>query len=116
MTKDISKGTCSGPLPDVCRKWKVEFTMYNLTHLSLEIFNTTVNDSGQYKVWTRFSSSTFHPDEKTAKCVKVIHVKVEGKEGMRVIYSKVWAYFHAVVAYVTVVHAVQAFGPFLLQQ
>ncbi|XP_027054647.1 uncharacterized protein LOC113681727 [Pocillopora damicornis] len=79
MTKDKSKGDCSGSLSDLCVKGKVEFRRDNQTHLLLvEIFHTTINDSGQYAVWAKFNSGNLHPDEKTAKCLKVIHVKVEG--------------------------------------
>lgn len=78
MTKDESKGDCSGPLSDLCVKGKIEFARDNQTHLLLvKIFHTTINDSGQYAVWTRFYSGNFHDDEKTAKCLKVINVKVE---------------------------------------
>ena len=87
MTKDVSKGDCSGPLSDLCVKGKIEFARDNQTHLLLvKIFHTTVNDSGQYAVWTRFYSGNFHDDEKTAKCLKVINVKVEGKECMCHLY------------------------------
>ncbi|XP_022781285.1 uncharacterized protein LOC111322448 [Stylophora pistillata] len=80
MTKNESKGACSAPRSDICVKRKIEFQKDNQTHLLLvKIFNTTVNDSGMYVVWARFSSSEkLHPNEKTAKCLKVIHVKVEG--------------------------------------
>ena len=87
MTKDKSKGDCSGSLSDLCAKGKVEFRRDNQTHLLLVmIFHTTINDSGQYAVWAKFDSGNLHPDEKTAKCLKVIHVKVEGKECIRVIF------------------------------
>ena len=87
MTKDKSKGDCSGALSDLCVKGKVEFRRDNQTHLLLvTIFHTTINDSGQYAVWAKFDSGNLHPDEKTAKCLKVIHVKVEGKECIRVIF------------------------------
>ena len=87
MTKDESKGDCSGPLSDLCVKGKIEFARDNQTHLLLvKIFHTTINDSGQYAVWTRFYSGNFHDDEKTAKCLKVINVKVEGKECICVIF------------------------------
>ena len=94
MTKDVSKGDCSGPLSDLCVKGKIEFARDNQTHLLLvKIFHTTVNDSGQYAVWTRFYSGNFHDDEKTAKCLKVINVKVEGKECICVIFIiKVFCY------------------------
>ena len=87
MTKDVSKGDCSGPLSDLCVKGKIEFARDNQTHLLLvKIFHTTVNDSGQYAVWTRFYSGNFHDDEKTAKCLKVINVTQEGKESRCVIF------------------------------
>ena len=91
MKKNESRGTCSGPLSDVCKERKVEFRG-DSQMLLVKIFNTTVNDSGQYAVWSSFNQ--LHPDEKTAKCLKVIHVKVEGKEGLYVIYSiRVYTFF-----------------------
>ena len=87
MTKDKSKGDCSGSLSDLCVKGKVKFRRDNQTHLLLvKIFHTTINDSGQYAVWAKFNSGNLHPDEKTAKCLKVIHEKVEGKECICVIF------------------------------
>ena len=87
MTKDKSKGDCSGSLSDLCAKGKVEFRRDNQTHLLLVIiFHTTINDSGQYAVWAKFDSGNLHPDEKTAKCLKVIHMKGEGKECICVIF------------------------------
>lgn len=74
MKKNESRGTCSGPLSDVCEERKVDFRGDNQT-LLVKIFNTTVSDSGQYAVLASFKQ--LHPDEKTAKCLKVIHVKVE---------------------------------------
>lgn len=76
LTKNESEGTCSGSLREVCLKGKTEFKKWNQSLLIIKIFDVTVNDSGLYAVWTSFSGITPH-DDKTEKCLQVIHLKIK---------------------------------------
>lgn len=77
IKKNQSEGTCSGPSKEICLKGKTEFKTWNQSLLIINIFNVTVNDSGLYAVWTSFSG-VFSQDDKTEKCLQVIHLKING--------------------------------------
>ena len=78
MKQYESEGTCSGPLTEICLKRKIEFRKWNQTHLMIKIYDVTISDSGLYKVWARFRG--LQTDEKTKKCLQVIHLEKKGRE------------------------------------